>query len=414
MEREKDIILQICRDQYDHKEVSSEELLKAVKQLNTNKAADYFGITAENIIYGSNIFLNYLQKLINVSFANGHIPDSLKIGTLFPVFKNKGDIKSAKNYRGITVTPTFSKIMEKIIKIRENPTIMKIQNPLQRGFTENSAPLLCELFIEEYERENKDLNSPTYIGLLDGKSAIDVVVHANMIRRLFQIGFSKQSITLINNLYTNASSCIKWKNQISKSMISIEQGVRQGGALSADLYKVYVNPLLDILSNSGLGGTTTSIADLPSNKPMYVGEFKSLFSLSYSSMNSSQSRGAEFSVETVVHLELKSVWLTRARCRINASSCIKWKNQISKSMISIEQGVRQGGALSADLYKVYVNPLLDRLSNSGLGGKIGNINCCAPTCADDVALIANNPFDIQTMVDIAVDSEFRYGLIELQ
>jgi hypothetical protein len=30
MEREKDIILQICRDQYDHKEVSSEELLKAV------------------------------------------------------------------------------------------------------------------------------------------------------------------------------------------------------------------------------------------------------------------------------------------------------------------------------------------------------------------------------------------------
>ena len=289
MEREKDIILQICRDQYDHKEVSSEELLKAVKQLNTNKAADYFGITAENIIYGSNIFLNYLQKLMNVSFANGHIPDSLKIGTLFPVFKNKGDIKSANNYRGITVTPTFSKIMEKIIKIRENPTIMKIQNPLQRGFTENSAPLLCELFIEEYERENKDLNSPTYIGLLDGKSAFDVVVHANMIRRLFQIGFSKQSITLINNLYTNASSCIKWKNQISKSMISIEQGVRQGGALSADLYKVYVNPLLDILSNSGLGG------------------------------------------------------------------------------------------------------------------KIGKINCCAPTCADDVALIANNPFDIQTMVDIAVD-----------
>jgi hypothetical protein len=52
----------------------------------------------ENVIYGSNIFLNYLQKLINVSFANGHIPDSLKIGTLFPVFKNKGDIKSAKNY----------------------------------------------------------------------------------------------------------------------------------------------------------------------------------------------------------------------------------------------------------------------------------------------------------------------------
>jgi hypothetical protein len=40
----------------------------------------------------------------------------LKIGTLFPVFKNKGDIKTAKNYWGLTVTPTFSKLMEKIIK----------------------------------------------------------------------------------------------------------------------------------------------------------------------------------------------------------------------------------------------------------------------------------------------------------
>jgi hypothetical protein len=78
-----------------------------------------------------------------------------------------------------------------------------------------------------------------------------------------------------------------------------------------------------------------------------------------------------------------------------------------------EQGERQSGALSADLYKVYVNPLLDTLSNSGLGGKIGNINCCAPTCADDVALIANNPFDIQTMVDIpvAVDFSKREGYL---
>jgi hypothetical protein len=44
-----------------------------------------------------------------------------------------------------------------------------------------------------------------------------------------------------------------------------------------------------------------------------------------------------------------------------------------------------------------------------LGGKIGNINVCAPTCADDVALIAYNPLDIQTMVDIAVDFSKREG-----
>ena len=111
MEQEMDVIWQICQDQVVHKEVCNEELLKAVRKLNTNKEADYFGITAENLINGSELLLNYLQNLINLSFKNCHIPDILKIGTLFPVYKNKGDIKNAKDYRGITVTPTFSKII---------------------------------------------------------------------------------------------------------------------------------------------------------------------------------------------------------------------------------------------------------------------------------------------------------------
>ncbi|VDI14872.1 Hypothetical predicted protein [Mytilus galloprovincialis] len=208
-----------------------------------------------------------------------------------------GDIKNAKNYRGITITPTYSKIIEIIIKGRENNKILEHQNPLQKGFTAKSTPLLCELFIEEFERENKDLKLPTYVALLDGKSAFDVVVHKNLIRRLFQIGFSQQSILLISNLYENATSCVKWGNTMSNRLFNIEQGVRQGGAISADLYKVYINPLLQILSNSGLGA------------------------------------------------------------------------------------------------------------------KIGNINCCAPTCADDIALISNNPFELQNMINLAVDFSQREGYL---
>jgi hypothetical protein len=36
-----------------------------------------------------------------------------------------------------------------------------------------------------------------------------------------------------------------------------------------------------------------------------------------------------------------------------------------------------------------------------------NINCYAPTCADDVALISNNPLELQTMIDIVVDFSKR-------
>jgi hypothetical protein len=77
MEQELDVILQLCQDQVVHKEVCNEELLKAARKLHTNKAADYFGITAENVINGSELLLNYLQNLINLSFKNCHIPDIL-------------------------------------------------------------------------------------------------------------------------------------------------------------------------------------------------------------------------------------------------------------------------------------------------------------------------------------------------
>lgn len=135
---------------------------------------------------------------------------------------------------------------------------------------------------------------PTYIAFLDSKAAFDVVIHANLIRRLFQTGFTYQSILMIESLYDNATSCVKWKGQFSE-------------------------------------------------------KFK------------------------------------------------------------IEQGVRQGGAMSADLYKVYVNPLLDSLANIGLGGHIGNIYCCAPTCADDVALISNNPVELQMMINIAANFSRQEG-----
>ena len=42
---------------------------------------------------------------------------------------------------------------------------------------------------------------------------------------------------------------------------------------------------------------------------------------------------------------------------------VKWAGGRSDPF-TIEQGVRQGGILSADLYKLYGNPLLNRLTNS--------------------------------------------------
>ena len=90
IEKEREIITQICEENCIHiKEVTIEEVNTATKQLNTNKAHDYFGLTAENFIHASNQLIEHLKQLINVCFHFCHIPDLLKIGTLFPVSKTK-------------------------------------------------------------------------------------------------------------------------------------------------------------------------------------------------------------------------------------------------------------------------------------------------------------------------------------
>ena len=69
----------------------------------------------------------------------------------------------------------------------------------------------------------------------------------------------------------------------------------------------------------------------------------------------------------------------------------------------MNQGVRQGGILSTNLYKLYDNGLFDRLQLTSVGCHIGEISCAVPGCADDVAILAETKSILQLLVDIAVD-----------
>ena len=196
--------------------------------------------------------------LINNIFDTGEIPDILKTGLLTPVYKKKGEKTHSVNYRGITVLPVVCKIIETIIRNRIRPICDNVQNPYQRGFTQNASPLNSALILEEFIRESKDNNLTAYIILLDAKAAFDVVDHQHMLRRLFQAGIQDKHWTLVQSLHQNATSSVKWENSISDPF-DVTQGVRQGGILSADLYKLYANPVMDRIQMSNIGGCIGNI-----------------------------------------------------------------------------------------------------------------------------------------------------------
>jgi hypothetical protein len=84
----------------------------------------------------------------------------------------------------------------------------------------------------------------------------------------------------------------------------------------------------------------------------------------------------------------------------NAYSQVKWQGEASETF-PINQGVRQGGILSADQYKRYNNELLNIIERANAGGRIGSISCPAPTCADDIAITAQTPSDLQLLLNTA-------------
>jgi superfamily I DNA and/or RNA helicase len=126
----------------------------AIKQLNTNKAHDYFGLTAENFIHASNQLIEHLKQLINLCFHFCHINSSdiwpfhliYDFAFWYKFCNNKIDYFEIPIWSNLLIrfAWTYSKIIEKIIKEREKSKILLSQNPLQKGFTENSIPLCVD------------------------------------------------------------------------------------------------------------------------------------------------------------------------------------------------------------------------------------------------------------------------------
>ena len=62
------------------------------------------------ILYNTQYFVN----LINMFFKEGVFPEILKNSKIIPILKNKSNKQDLNNYRPITITPIFSKIIEKL------------------------------------------------------------------------------------------------------------------------------------------------------------------------------------------------------------------------------------------------------------------------------------------------------------
>ena len=90
---------------------------------------------------------------------------------------------------------------------------------------------------------------PTYVCYIDLKSAFDMIIRAALLFKLRRQGIKGKFFSLINSMFKKATSTVKWDGQLGETFENI-CGVLQGGVSSPQLFKVFLEDLVNYLDTS--------------------------------------------------------------------------------------------------------------------------------------------------------------------
>ena len=225
-------------------EVTDDEILRILKNLNGNKGAGADRIRPKDLKQNAELLTPTITKLINLCLTNGKIPDKLKTAIVRPIFK-KGNKSEYENYRPISILSTIEKILEEVVVTRITSYIRKLNiiNSNQYGFqkTKNINQLLGNFsnFL------NKSMSSNTYsvVLFIDFTKAFDTIPHKKLVECLKNIGIRGNFLNLLADYLKNRTFETRIGNSFSTKK-PLKYGVPQGSKLGPLMFILCANDLL--------------------------------------------------------------------------------------------------------------------------------------------------------------------------
>ena len=215
------------------------------------------GVTDVSIDYGHIRFVGsnlsvLLHQLFQNFFEKFSVCDELKVRVILLLFKGKGAKTNNKdNYRGITLFPNLCKIYEMILLNRLEKYAAQIGffSEMQFGFQVGVGCNEASFTILETINHMLELGSKIFSSFLDVRKAFDTVWIDGLLYKLFSdLGIRGRMWLALRDLYTNVKAQVFYEGSLSWK-INLSQGTGQGRILAPFMYKVYVNGLLNVLSN---------------------------------------------------------------------------------------------------------------------------------------------------------------------
>lgn len=197
--------------------------------------------------YPAETIFQPLAFIINLSLNTGMFPSDWKTANTIPLHKSSLTDKF-ENYCPISVLPTLSKIIEKIVHARLSEYLAEhnLLSKFQFGFlakrsTELAVTLLCDDI-----RRNADNKMLTGCIFIDFSKAFDTLSHAKLLLKLSSYGIKNKELEWFSDYLFNRTQLVKYNNVLS-DINQVTCGVPQGSILGPLLFVIFANDIEDYI-----------------------------------------------------------------------------------------------------------------------------------------------------------------------
>ena len=111
---EENLPSKVTESQFTFKAVKESDILIALKNLKQEKASGLDNFSSGLLKDAALVLTKPLTSIINLSLETGVAPRECKVTKVIPLYKS-GSLAEIDNYRPISILPTLSKILEKIV-----------------------------------------------------------------------------------------------------------------------------------------------------------------------------------------------------------------------------------------------------------------------------------------------------------
>ena len=191
-----------------------------------------------------------LAHMCNMSLIQGIFPQELKLANVLPLYKS-GDPQLFSNYRPVSLLPTLSKVLEKVMYTRLN-SLLEMNDILfgnQFGFRRSHSCYMALMIMVNEITRSLD-NGEHVVGIfLDFSRAFDTVNHTVLLKKLYYYGIRGNALEWFESYLSGRQQYVTY-NGYTSSTKYITCGVPQGSILGPLLFLIYINDLQKVCNLS--------------------------------------------------------------------------------------------------------------------------------------------------------------------